>query len=319
MSYRQYLRPWFSLCFIWCAALQAQTLPPSFTGPLLAPAAQTTPFKHHNLETYLFFTDLSGVYNSYRKVTHTPGNKSYAINPLYSYGLTSFSDIQYSIPYNFNQNQGAFDSGFSDVSVTLGFQVLTQKPNHLLPDLRVTLQTILPSGNYQNLNPNLHFTDATGLGSYQTALNLNFGYLFTLNPSHVVRTRLSLGYTLASPVKVTGYSIYGGSANTIGKIHPGNMLTLDAAAEFNLTEHWVGVMETFISSRSQLTFNGFPGLTDNTFNQLNKGITKALTLAPAIEYNLNQHLGFIAGPWFTLRGKETAQFLSYVVAVNFYW
>ena len=135
----------------------------------------------------------------------------------------------------------------------------------------------------------------------------------------MVRTRLSLGYTLASPVKVTGYSIYGGSANTVGKIHPGNMLTLDAAAEFNLTEHWVGVMETFISSRSQLTFNGFPGLTDNTFNQLNKGITKALTLAPAIEYNLNQHLGFIAGPWFTLRGKETAQFLSYVVAVNFYW
>ena len=43
-----------------------------------------------------------------------------------------------------------------------------------------------------------------------------------------------------------------------------------------------------------------------------------LTIAPAVEYNFNQHVGLIAGPWFSLRGKNTTEFFGLVAALFLY-
>ena len=46
-----------------------------------------------------------------------------------------------------------------------------------------------------------------------------------------------------------------------------------------------------------------------------EGYGNLLTVAQAVEYNVNQHVGLIAGPWFSLRGRNTSEFLGIVKAL----
>ena len=44
-----------------------------------------------------------------------------------------------------------------------------------------------------------------------------------------------------------------------------------------------------------------------------------LSLAPAIEYNFNENWGVIAGPWFTVAGKNSSAFIVGMLAINIYY
>lgn len=293
---------------------------PWWTGPLLAPAGHTIPAGHINLETYQFITQVIGIYNSYGKVTYTPDNKSYVTNPLFSYGLSDKFDLQLSLPYSYNRNNGAHAEGLSDNGATLGYQLLEQKDSRWRPDLRVTLQEIFPTGRYDNLNPAKKGTDGTGFGCYQTALSLNFQQLAHFSGVHYLRTRLSLSYFYAYPTFIEGVSSYGGNIDTHGSINPGNMASIDLAGEFSITQHWVAVMEAFASRRQASHFSGFTGFDAGGMPlTIGNALSKEMTLAPAIEYNFSPNVGIIAGKWFTIRGKQTAKFSSAVIALNAYW
>lgn len=287
-----------------------------WTGPLLAPSGHTIPRGHSNLETYVFDTKVKGTYNSFGKVTHVPGDKNYVANPLFSHGLTDSMDMQLSIPYAYNINNGAHSNGLSDTSVTLGFQLLEQKQSSWRPDLRLTIGEIIPTGQFEHLDPANNGTDSTGLGSYQTPINLNFQQLFHVYYHHYLRSRLSLGYVFAKKVPIEGISSYGGSRTTFGEIKPGNMMTADLAGEFNLTQRLVMVLEGFGSIRHASSFKGYAGSNDSIPGH---PLSRQLTLAPAIEYNINENIGIIAGPWFTIRGRDSSEFSSAVVALNAYW
>lgn len=309
----------FVLVGVLCLLVNKINAGPWWTGPLLAPAGHTIPRGHTNLEVYAFITDVEGVYNSFGKVTHTPGDKNYVGNPLFSHGLTDKIDVQFSVPFSYNRNMDAHYHRISDVGATLGYQLLEQKQS-IWPDLRVTLQEIIPTGRYEHLDPANNGSDSTGLGSYQTATNFNFQQQTHFSGVHYLRTRLSLGYVYANPVHIAGFSSYGGNALTDGKIRPGNMVTADLAGEFSLTQHWVAVMEGFASRRKASTFKGRPGI-DLQGNPLKVGhdLSKQITLAPAVEYNFTSNIGIIAGIWFTLNGRDTAEFTSTVIALNAYW
>lgn len=293
---------------------------PWYTGPLLAPSGHTIPNGHTNLELYTFITDIAGVYNSFGKVTHTPGDKNYVESVIFSHGITNKMDVQFVLPYAYNRNNGASSHRISDTSAALGFQLLEQNQSHWRPDLRLTVQEIIPTGRFENLDFFENGTDSTGLGSYQTAINFNFQHLTQLTATHYLRTRLSLGYVVASRTHITGLSSYGGSDTTNGSIRPGNMGSIDLAGELNLTQNWVAVMETFLSKRHGSMFSGYPGL-DEMGNPavIGHALSTQTTLAPAIEYNFSPNVGIIAGFWFIVNGRETVEFSSTVIALNMYW
>ncbi|MDP1603884.1 MAG: hypothetical protein Q8M03_11535 [Legionella sp.] len=293
---------------------------PWFTGPLLAPSGHTIPNGHTNLELYTFITDIEGIYNSFGKVTHTPGDKNYVESIIFSHGITNKMDVQFVLPYAYNRNQGSSSHRLSDTSAAIGFQLFEQKQSRWRPDFRFTIQEIIPTGRFEKLDFFENGTDSTGLGSYQTALNLNFQLLSQLSADHYLRTRLSLGYVDASKAHISGLSSYGGSDTTDGTIRPGNMASIDLAGELNLTQHWVAVMETFVSKRHGSLFNGYPGV-DELGNPAIVGhdMSKQVTFAPALEYNFNANVGIIAGVWFIVNGRETAEFSSSIIALNMYW
>jgi len=305
------------VCGITLAASVANSSP-WFTGPLLAPAGSTIPGGHINIEPYAFYTDSFGIYDSNRRVVGVPDTHTVNISPIISIGLNDFMDIQGSFPYNYNTKQRVDASGLGDVGITLGFQALRQH-GKWIPDLRVTIGETVPTGDYQNLNPMNLGLDGNGSGSYQTTFALNFQRVDYFIKEHALRTRLSFSGTLAKKTNIQGFNSYGGGIGTRGTIRPGDQFQADLAFEYHLTQNWVPVFEVNYTTRQRSSFSGQSGFNaDGTVATVGHGELDQLSLAPAIEYNFNGNLGIIGGVWFTVKGRDASDFVSGVIAVNYY-
>ena len=322
---------------------------PWFTGPLLAPPAETIPRGHANLELYGDYLPSNAIYNNHWQSTPTIASKSIQITPQFTYGLTDQMDIEWMPLYENNRVGNKTKSGMGDTSVTLGFQLMKQTEHTLRPDLRLTLQEILPSGRFDRLNEANEGADITGIGSYQTALGFNFQHLLPLGQTFFLNTHISFTYLYASEVLLHGLNAYGGNILTQGRIKPGNLFSLDLAEELSLTQNWVAVLEGLFQYQEASSFKGLLGQFEGTQVNPNKrveikkrlraflpsrynisglsldnlhvgnGVADAFSLAPAIEYNFSNNYGVILGSWFTVSGKNTPNFASLVVAWNAYW
>lgn len=293
---------------------------PWWTGPLLAPGGHTIPAGHTNFEMYGFYNDNDGIYNRHWKFTHSAESTSLIGNPVFTHGLADRLDIQYGVPYSYNRKLGKSYHHISDTGVTLGYQLLEQNNARWRPDVRFTLGEIIPTGKFEGLMPVNNGTDSTGLGSYQTVGTLIFQLQTQFNDINYLRTRLSFNYAYAANTGITGVSSYGGLDSTRGTIDPGDLFSVDLAGEFSLNQNWVLVMEGYFATRQAVKFSGYAGM-DAFGNIPTIGSDSSLdiTMAPAIEYNFSPNLGIIAGSWFTVTGKEAAEFRSIVIAVNAYW
>lgn len=283
---------------------------PWMTGPLLAPAAHVVPAGHINFEPYLFITDTFGTYNNHWKVVSTNSNVTVSPTMVLSVGLIKRVDLQVVVPYDFNFSRGQSDNYFSDSSLTLGVQPTVQ--NGWLPNTRLTIEETFPVGKFQRLQASKNGTDTSGIGSYQTTLAVNMGWLTKFANSKYLRTRLSLAYNLPSSVKVAGINAFGGDAATNGTVTVGQKFTADLGLEYTLTQHWVPALDVVFSTMGGSTFRGA------TTVAVGGRSSDQVSLAPAIEYNFNASFGAIAGAWFTVVGRDTAEFSGAVMALNYY-
>lgn len=281
---------------------------PWMTGPLLAPAGKTIPAGHVNIEPYALYTVTE---NAFRNLN---------LLPIVTVGLTSFLDLQATLPYYYNWERHQHGSHIADASLTLGLQVLTQKENTWIPDLRFTIQENFPTGVYQNLNPAKFGTDVTGHGSYGTSFGLNFQRVDELIKEHYLRTRLSIIYTNLGKVKVHGLNAFGGGINTQGLVNPGNSFSTDLAFEYSLTQNWVPVFEMLYTQSLKTNFTGVSGFTPaGDLAGVGGAGGKQFSLAPALEYNFNANLGVIAGVWFSVSGPHASRFTTEAIAINYYF
>lgn len=291
---------------------------PWFTGPLLAPAGHTVPRGHTNLEVYGLDVLTNGSYNSVGILNTAPTFRSFVVNPIITHGFTDWLDVQLVLPYVFNSTQGVNSNRLADISVTLGFQLFEQQNSPKRIDIRVLVQEVFPTGQYQGLNSGKFKTDSTGLGSYQTQIGLDFQYLFQVYNEHYLRTRFILARLYATPVHIMGLSSYGGTSTTNGTIKPGTEDGLDLAFEYTLTQHWVAVLEGTLNNGQPTRFHGILNI-GGIGALIGNGAHNSKTLAPALEYNFTNNLGIIGGVWFPVAGKNTSHFMTYVLALNAFW
>jgi hypothetical protein len=103
-------------------------------------------------------------------------------------------------------------------------------------------------------------------------------------------------------------------------VFPGRNLQLDMSFEYSLTRNWALALDLIGYWKDKANFTGNPGtdLPLDTRTVIAKSAGIAYSLAPAIEYNWNENLGVIAGAWFTVAGKQTSDFFTFVFAVNYY-
>lgn len=298
------IKTFFLLLFF----INAAFADPWFTGPLLAPAGRTIPAGHVNFEPYAFFSG------------YPKGFRNFEVVPIVSLGVLSFLDLQTSLPYDYSWDNGQHGNGIGDTSLAVGVQVLRQKDNSWLPDLRVVLQEIFPTGRYENLDADKLGTDQTGLGAFQTYLGFNFQKLILLPNKHYLRTRLSLVGATFSDITVHGVNVFGGAPGTVGKVKLDNSYSADLAFEYTLTQHWVPVFEVLYVHSPGSHFDGNPGFTPGgTVATLGGRANEQASLAPAIEYNFTSNLGLIGGVWFSVTGPHAAKFVSAALALNWYF
>lgn len=303
------------------ACLSISHASPWYTGPILAPAGKTVPAGHTNAELYASYINYPDVFNSDWKRLPLSAGYSDQYSLIVSHGLTNIMDFQFNFPYIHNVNRHRAFQGVGDMTTGLGFQLLKQNKHGWIPNLRLVILEAIPTGRFEQLNPDLIGTDLTGRGSYQTSINLNFQDLSEPMMDHHVRTRLSLGYTVPFEANVIGANTFGGESHTRGTIHPGDTLSINLASEISLTQRWVAVIEGLWTSTKASRFTGNPGQTHEglpiAFSP--HGYNAVLSFAPAIEYNFTEKVGIIGGSWFSAIGKNTLDFQTATVAINVYW
>ncbi|KTD20327.1 transporter [Legionella londiniensis] len=315
-----FISSFINILILLLLAMPAFADDPWFTGPLIAIPGKTIPPGHSFLVFFAPYTAISSKFNEKGERVAARHTRTFQANPLYTYGLAENLDVQFSVPYIFKQAEENHRRHIGDVSVLLGYQALRQQDSYLKPNLRITLQQIFPTGKFLALSPANEGSDGTGLGSYQTNLGFNFQHLLPIEGKHFLRSRFNLNYLYAQKVSIRGISVFGGTANTRGQIKPGNLYSIDISTEFSLTKHWVLVMESYYFSRGSAHFKGFPGLGPiGKEISLDQGKEYSLTFAPAIEYNFSAQYGIIAGIWFPVKGKNSPDFLSTIIAFNAYW
>lgn len=296
---------------------QPQPTGPWFTGTLLSARGRTLDQGHIVVEPYFYFTRYGGLYNDNWRlqsatVSHTIIQQTYFI-----YGLTSWMDVEIAPQWLKNSSDGESFSGFGDFPLQLGFQALRGDPDSWLPDVRLWIQEVFPTGRYNDLPP--IGLGGTGGGSFATTLGIGVQKAIWLGGDHVFRYRVNATYGFHSSVTVHGFNTYGGGFGTVGRVDPGSVTTLTVAGEYSLTRHLVIALDIGFQTINATRFSGTAGIgKDGEPATVGTGYSNLLTIAPAVEYNFNQHVGLIAGPWFSLRGRNVSEFFGVVAALYLY-
>ncbi len=309
----------FSLCMMLAPHL-CSAYTPWFTGPLLAPQGKALPQGHANFEFYGSAIDANGVFNDSRQLTHIPTGRAQNTTPLMTLGLTDHINIELIQPYNWNEYRNKKQQGIGDFQSVLGYWLFQQDESFWFPDVYITYNQIIPLGRYQNINPRYANVGVLGSGSYQSGVVLNFQHLQPVLKDFYLRTRLSLQYMHPFSTSVHGFNAYGGGFGTNGRIKPGDFQTATMAAELSLNQNWVAVMEAQTLHRQSSSFTGEKGYTiTGQPAKIGHEAIDYISLAPAVEYNFNQHYGIIAGLWFSIKGKNQDNFRNLMVAFNAYY
>ena len=291
---------------------------PWLTGPLLAPSGHVIPVGHFNIEPYVFANVITGAYDSHWK-SHD-GTKFYNVNteiPV-QVGLFARTDFTFNPQFSWNHIDGASHWAYNDMPFGFDFQIYYDTPAEWPPAVKLTLKGSVPFGKYQKLDPNDKGTDAGGSGSWNPGVGLTFSDLFHFTGVHFLAARLALSYIIPNSVHVKGFNAYGGGHHTYGTVYPGPVFSTDIGLEYTLAQRWALALDVLYVHSNHTRFSGRKGETDGVPNSIAHPSSEQLSLAPAIEYNWNGNYGIIAGVWFSVAGRNAADFINGVIALNIY-
>jgi hypothetical protein len=290
-----------------------ECLGPWFTGPLLAPAGHTIPPGYINVEPYVFYTVRTGEYNADWNTINIPNFTSVNFQMLLYMGITKRFDIQVVPQANWNQTENVSSLEFGDFAAEIDYQLIENESTPNIPAVKLYVRESFPTGRYQRLDPEQHLTDSGGSGSFETFLGFVTTATHEFPGCHFLNWRLNGYVTLPTSVDVKGINTYGGAPDTDGTIKPGIVYGGIFAVQYNLTDNWAIAVDLEGLYGEATTFKGFPGA-----EPLGNPTNASFSIAPAIEYNFNGNVGIIAGGWLTFAGRNTPQFYSGVLAINYY-
>lgn len=287
-------------------------LRPWFTGPILTTSAYVVPYGYVNLEPYVFVTITKGAYDDEWHSHRVPTFVS--VNPQMQaqIGISKRSQFSFYPQFFYNKTEGKESLRFGDLPLQFAFQCYFDTPETPWPAVKFTIQETCPTGEYQRLDPKKLKTDSTGAGSFATFAGFTFGRKYHFGGWHWLSTRLQLGYTYLAPVHVRSFNTYGGGHGTVGKVYPGNAFSALLGLEYSLTRNWVLALDVDEQYSKKTRFKG------KSASKVGGPLSQQLSLAPGIEYNFSAKCGLLGGAWFTVAGRNSSQFLSWVIAFNYF-
>ena len=295
----------------------AQTLfNPYYTGPLLTPSCAMIPPGDIMIQPYVFISDNYAAFNKHRESVSLPSSLvSLVLQPvIFQIGITPTVDstIQYAGVMNWQNDR--FGWGFTDLQTTIGFVIAREQL--YVPQFKFTITETFPTGKYNNLHTDGLGLNGIGGGSYATEFGFGFSKILFWSTVHPFRIRGYFGYVISTNVHIKNFNSYGGGFGARGTVYPGNVVKGDFGFEWSLTQRWVLAGDVVYKATNITKFTGNPGrLADGTPSSVGTGYRDNLSLAPAIEYNWSDTMGFIGGAWFSVYGRNSLNFAQAVLSV----
>lgn len=290
---------------------------PWYAGPLLAPSAHILPPGKFNIQPYLFYTN---TYGNYDKDGHGHARKhnTKQLNPsvVFQWGMLDWFDGIINVQSITNWRDGKGVTNFGDMSLSVGFGL--QNEGVYKPAILIGVKETFPTGKYSSLSPSLGGIDASGAGAYSTTLSLNLSkVIWWWWPLHPINFRGSFQYTIPANVNVKGFNAYGGGYGTKGTIHAPSAFLMDLAFEFSFTQRWVLCTDFVYNYAAKTKFVGKKGVdTEGLIASNGAPFSEQISLAPGLEYNPNENVGILGGVWFSVWGKNSAEFVSGIISIT---
>jgi hypothetical protein len=289
-----------------------------WTGPMLAPSANTLPRGHFLIEPYLYDVTTQGFYSSSGTRVSVPHENSFGSLTYVLYGIASKFTVGMIPVFGYNEpTNGASSAGVGLGDLTLQAQYLLHlfRGGSWIPTMSIAVQETLPTGKYDQLGNRP--SDGLGAGAFTTSPAFYSQTFFWLPNGRVLRMRFNVVPAFSRRVSVQDASVYGTSAGFRGHATPGPSVFVDAAGEYSLTKHWVLALDATYRHQGNTPVTGYSVSDPTQPIRLNSGSSDAFGLAPAIEYNWTRNLGVLLGVRMIPAGRNTALTITPAVAVNF--
>lgn len=293
---------------------------PWLTGPLIAPSSVTVPPGSWSIEPYIYAIAFTGQYNEDWKAIKNPTFWSINHQLPIQVGVLRWLDFQFTPGFSWNYTEHKSCWVFGDTPIGIDIQLYDNEfiRDNWMPSVKLVLRELLPTGACNRLDPEKNGLDAGGLGSWVSGFGLVFGRLTHLTGVHFLNARFTVQYNLPSAVQLRGYNSYGGGIGTRAKYFPSQNFFLDLGLELTLAQRWALALDVVANYFTKAHFSGFAGLNpDGSPASLTTDPKIQYSVAPAIEYNWSPNWGLIAGAWITIAGRNSLQFFSGVIALNY--
>jgi len=288
-----------------------------WTGPLLAPSANTLPQGHMLIEPYVYDVTTQGFYNSTGTRVSAPHANEFGSLTYFNYGLFNKFTVGVIPVFGYNEvshgpNSSSLEVG--DLNVQAQYRLRLFREGSWLPTISVNFQETLPVGKYDQLGNNAN--NGLGSGAYTTTLGFYTQTFFWMPNGRILRTRFNATQAFSHSASIQDVSVYGTTQGFRGHASPGAALFLDLAAEYSITHHWVLAGDAVYRHQYNTAVSGYNLSDPATSIFLNSGPSQVFGFAPAFEYNFTSKVGFIAGARIFPAGKNTTDSITPVIAVN---
>ena len=272
-----------------------------WTGPMLASNAETLPRGHFYTEPY-FFDVISGG-------DHHPGSSGF-----YQYGLLDSLTVGLQPAFATATNRPGRGMAVGDFKLLSQLRLTHFTPEHRIPTVALVLNEVLPTGKHDRLGRS---QEGHGSGVYATEIGVNVQHYFLLKNGRLLRARINVLKSFPRSTSIVGRSVYGTSEGFRGQAKPGSKTTLIAAAEYSLTQEWVLALDLIWEGTAKTRVEGRYG-TGPSVKQISPK-SRAIGLAPAVEYNWNDRTGILVGVWISPKGHNSAASVTPAIAISRFW
>jgi hypothetical protein len=286
-----------------------------WTGPIIAAGAGTLPRGHFLIEPYVYDAIAYGRYDDDGKRHSIPDAHSYGSLTYLLYGLADRFTVGLIPTFGFNKAPGSESSGIQmgDLSLQAQYRLTQFTPGEHVPTTSLVVQYSLPTGKYDRLGDRP--ADGLGSGASATTLALYSQYYFWMPNGRILRTRLNVARTFADDTDVHNVSVYGTPEGFQGRARPGKSFSITSAWEYSVTRNWVLALDVLYQRDDSTKVRGFVTDARASFNQ-DSGSSRRLGVAPAVEFNWNEHVGVIVGARWFVDGRNTTASITPVAAIN---
>jgi hypothetical protein len=289
-----------------------------WTGPMLAPSANTLPPGHFLIEPYVYDVITQGFYDAKGRRVTAPHENSFGSLTYMLYGVRNNFTVGIIPTFGYNEVSNEPSSaglGVGDLTLQAQYRFHKFREGSWIPAMSIALQETLPTAKYDQLGNRP--SDGLGGGAFTTSPAFYSQTYFWLPNGRILRMRFNVAPAFSRQVSIHDASVYGTSSGFRGHANPGPSIFVDAAWEYSLTKQWVLALDATYRRQGNTSVTGYNISDPSQPVRLSSGSSDVYGLAPAIEYNWKRNLGVLLGVRLIPTARNSSATITPALAVNF--